>query len=156
LSQDSQSPTVNQPVLPSNTQDVPSESNITDLISKGMNSDATPSLPLSQFILSNKWQLIWLNGISNLPQSFSRVYVIFTSAKIILYCPCNTYYTDYQLSGNSLTGINWIGTKNQCDVNKDNQITDYIFHSNVVRQSGEDIYFCYNAQAKLAQFQPYY
>jgi hypothetical protein len=84
------------------------------------------------------------------------VYIIFTSSKIILYCPCNTYYTNYQLQGNSLKGLAWMGTSNQCDINNDRSITDYVFNSNILRQKGNNLAFYYNSQVELAEFTPYY
>lgn len=107
-------------------------------------------------MLSNKWLLTWLNGINTLSPDFTHVYLIFTTSRIILYCPCNTFYTAYQFQGNNLIGLKWQGTKNQCDVNRDNIITNFIFYSTAVRQSGEDIVFYYNSMAKMAEFRPYY
>lgn len=45
---------------------------------------------------------------------------------------------------------------NQCDINKDSQITNYIFNSNAVRQSGENIFLWFKNQAKMAELTPYY
>lgn len=103
----------------------------------------------------NKWLLIWLNGVNSL-QQIGVVYIIFTPAKIILYCPCNTYYTNYLLEGNSLRGISWKGTSNQCEFNNDRRVTDYIFYATALRQRGKNLAFYYNSQAALAEFQPYY
>ena len=87
-------------------------------------------------MLSNKWLLTWLNGISSLPVEFTHVYLIFTTSRIILYCPCNTFYTSYQFQGSSLAGLKWQGTKNQCEQDRDSLITNFIFYSTAVRQSG--------------------
>jgi hypothetical protein len=113
------------------------------------------SVSLWDTIQGSKWLLVWLNGVNNL-QQFSRVYLMFTSTRMVLYCPCNTYYATYQLKGNALKAEGWKGTNNRCDVNNDRRVTDYIFYANILRQKGQNIAFYYNSQAQLAEFKPYY
>jgi hypothetical protein len=70
---------------------------VADLISQSMSGGGS----VGEVVQGSKWLLVWLNGVSSL-QQFSRVYLMFTSTRMVLYCPCNTYYATYQLQGNAL------------------------------------------------------
>ena len=114
------------------------------------------TVPISDFVQTGKWQVNWLSGLSYIPPTLRMVYLIFTSTKIILYCPCNTFYTNYVLRGNVLGEINWTGTQNQCQNSQDNMVTDVVFYSKMVRANGNNLGFYFNAQVKMAEFKPFF
>lgn len=128
---------------------------VAELISTSMSGGLSGGRSLGDVVQGNKWLLVWLNGVSSL-QQFSHVYIMFTSTRIVLYCPCNTYYATYQLQGNALKAEGWRGTNNRCDNNNDRRVTDYIFYANNLKLKGQNLAFYYNAQAQLAEFKPYY
>lgn len=143
-------PTSQKNMIVNNTQ---SGMGVAELISQSMNGNSSASL--WDTIQASKWLLVKLKDVNNL-QQFSRVYLMFTSTRIVLYCPCNTYYSFYQLNGNTLRAEGWNGTNNNCDVNNDQEVTDYIFYANMLKLKGQDIVFYYNSQVQLAEFKPYY
>ena len=112
------------------------------------------TLPLSSYVQQGKWFVEWINGYSAIPSALSRTYLIFTESKIILYCPCNTYYTNYALEGSKLVGVEWLGTSNRCSRNRDREVTNFLFYANtlVPRPAGDTLAFFFNTQAKLIEF----
>lgn len=121
-----------------------------------LNNQINVAVPLSEFLQTGKWLITWISGITYVPSNLQLVYLIFTSAKIILYCPCNTYYTNYALNGNTLTNIQWTGTQNQCQNSQDNLVTGVIFYSKLVKANGNNLAFYYNNQIKMAEFKPFF
>jgi hypothetical protein len=112
----------------------------------------TLQVPISQFVLQAKWLLLSLKGLTRVPDLLVRTYLIFTADRIVLYCPCNTFYTEYKLLGNLLLGLSWSGTRNQCQNSQDNLVTDLLFYSKIVKQEGQRLGFYYSEQVKMAEF----
>lgn len=49
-----------------------------------------------------------------------------------------------------------MGTQNQCDNNRDSELTNYIFYSNRIKANGNNLVFYFSTQVKAAEFQPYF
>jgi heat shock protein HslJ len=113
-------------------------------------------MSLSEFIQQAKWAIQWMNGYSFVPSLLQRTYLIFTDSRLILYCPCNTYYTTYRLQGDTLTDLSWSGTKNQCSDSQDELITNLVFYSKIIKQQGQLLAFYYSQQIKMTEFQPFF
>lgn len=62
----------------------------------------------------------------------------------------------YKLKGNNLEGINWTGTKNQCQNSQDHFVTDLLFYCKILKQNGQKLAFYYNEQLKMAEFEPFF
>ena len=107
-------------------------------------------MSLYEFIQQAKWAIHWMKGLSFIPPLLQRTYIVFTRNQLILYCACNTYYTNYTLEGNELKNTSWSGTQNKCPNNQDNLITGLIFFSKILKQEDQSLAFYFNESTKLA------
>lgn len=94
-------------------------------------------------------------GYRFVPPLLARSNLVFTFNRIILYCPCNTYYTTYRLDGSTLKDLAWTGTKNQCRGSLDDLLTNLVFYSRVVKQQGDNLAFFFDQKLKMVEFKPF-
>ena len=91
-----------------------------------------------------------MTGYSFVPPLLQRSSIVFTANRIILYCPCNTYYTTYRLDGNYLKDTAWAGTKNQCKGSLDELLTNLVFYSKVVKVEEGRLVLFFDQRLKMA------